>query len=113
MHTGPANRNGHRRRQLRARIKATATHCALCGQPLNHDAQWPAPDCTVIDEDLPRARGGDPLSRANTNAMHNACNRFKSTMTLTEAKTALKTGSRPAKRINTKHIGEWNQNSKL
>lgn len=50
--------NGHRRRQLVATIKATATHCALCGQPLNPDAAWPSLDCTVIDEDLPRSRGG-------------------------------------------------------
>lgn len=57
----PHNRNGHRRRQLVARIKATSTHCALCGQPLNPDAPHQDPTETVIDEDIPRSRGGDPL----------------------------------------------------
>lgn len=102
-HTRPANANGHRRRQLAARIKATATHCALCNQPLNPHARWPAPDSTVIDEDIPRARGGDPLARSNTNAMHNACNRFKSTMTLTEARTLLQRGANPHKPLTRAH----------
>lgn len=114
-HTNTTNSNGHRRRQLTARIKATATHCALCGGPLNPDATWPDPQCTVIDEDIPRAKGGSPLDPDNTNAMHNQCNRFKSTMTLQEAKDMLTRGANVEKPMNktqrkallTPNVGEW------
>ena len=91
-HDNPHNRNGHRRRQLAARIKATATHCALCNQPLNPGATWPDPTCTVIDEDMPRVKGGNPLDPGNTNALHNRCNNWKGAMTLAEARALLQTG---------------------
>ena len=113
--TRAPNANGHRRRLLVQRIKATATHCALCDGPLFPDRRWPDPLSTVIDEDLPRARGGDPLSRANTNAMHARCNSFKGTMTLAEARQVLQAGFRiekpPTKKqiaaIKIKGVGEW------
>ena len=109
------NRNGHRRRQLTRRIKATSTHCTLCGQPLNPDAKWPDPDCTVIDEDIPRIKGGSPLDPDNTSAMHNACNRFKSTMTLAEAREALALGADVTKPMSkasrrqllASNVGDW------
>ena len=119
MHTGPANANGARRRKLRATLLATSTHCALCGGTLNPDANYPADDATVIDEDVPRARGGNPLDRANTNAMHNLCNRWKSTMTLTEARALIAAGipigsqiSRTQRKqvLNT-NVGTWNPNA--
>lgn len=87
------NANGHRRRQLVARIKASSTHCALCGLPLYPDAKYPDPASTVVDEDIPRARGGDPLDPHNTNALHALCNGWKSTMTLREARAALARGA--------------------
>ena len=113
--TKPANANGHRRRQLTRRIKATATHCALCQGPLSPDATWPADDCTVIDEDIPRAKGGSPLDPHNCSAMHNMCNRFKGTMTLAEARELLAAGAvtaRPLSRaqrrsILTPSLGIW------
>ena len=115
----PHNRNGHRRRQLVARIKATSTHCALCGQPLNPNAPHQDPAETVIDEDIPRSRGGDPLDPANTNAMHRWCNSWKSTMTLTEAKTLLKLGhslaQQPTKQSKqqafAQPVGQWEPNA--
>lgn len=39
-----------------------------------------------VDEDIPRARGGSPYDRDNCRLMHRACNAWKSTMTLTEAR---------------------------
>ena len=29
--------NGHRRRQLRARLRAQGLPCAICGQPIDYD----------------------------------------------------------------------------
>lgn len=110
-----ANANGHRRRQLAQRIKATSTHCALCDQPLNPNATWPAPDSTVIDENIPRAKGGSPLDPDNTNAMHAACNRWKSTMTLAEARKLLAKGVKIGQHLAPKErekllnpkLGKW------
>lgn len=109
------DQNGHRRRQLTKRIKATTTHCALCNQPLNPTAKYPAPDATVIDEDIPRAHGGNPLDPTNTNALHNRCNRWKSTMTLNQARQLLAAGAttnqpvtkQQQKHFFNKHIGTW------
>lgn len=107
--------NGHRRRQLTARIKATSTHCSLCNQPLNTDAKWPHDLATVIDEDLPRSRGGSAIDPSNTSAMHNRCNRFKSTMTIAEAQALLARGAslnKPLRRaqrraLTNPNIGQW------
>ena len=118
-HDNPHNRNGHRRRQLTARIKATATHCALCGQALRPDLKWPHNYSTVIDEDIPRARGGSPYDPDNTNAMHNQCNRFKSTMTLAEARALLAAGAdikQPLRKTQRKALanpraGSWSADS--
>lgn len=109
------NANGHRRRQLTKRIKATATHCALCNQPLNPTAKWPAADCTVIDEDIARKHGGNPLDPNNTNALHNKCNRWKSTMTLNQARQLLQAGATTNQPLTKKQrttafhtgIGKW------
>lgn len=114
-HGNSHNANGHRRRQLTTRIKATATHCALCDQPLQPNLKWPHDYSTVIDENLPRSRGGSPLDPENTSAMHNICNRFKSTMTLAEAKALLARGAdirKPLKKTQRKalanpNIGTW------
>lgn len=94
LHSGRQDQNGHRRRELVRRIKASATHCSLCHQPLNPTAKWPALDATVIDEDLPRARGGSPLDPRNTSAMHNRCNRWKSTRTIAECHQLIALGAR-------------------
>lgn len=114
-HTNGTHQNGHRRRELTRRIKATATHCSLCQQLLSPDATWPSDDCTVIDEDIPRAKGGSPLDPDNTSAMHNICNRFKGTMTLAEAREALALGadlSKPMNRASRRQllatsVGDW------
>ena len=101
MPTPPANANGHRRRQLRARVLAEETQCALCGAPVDktlgmapgaHGPRCPG-NCTgciphdmrpEVDEDLPRSRGGSPYERTNTRLMHRACNRAKANRTIAE-----------------------------
>lgn len=103
MRTAPANANGHRRRQLRKRVLAEETHCALCGEwvdktlgylPDQHGPNCPG-DCAgciphpkraEVDEDLPRSRGGSPLERTNTHLLCRTCNQFKSNLTLDEAR---------------------------
>lgn len=98
------NANGHRRRQLRRRVLAEETHCALCGQPVDKTRGYltgehggkcrggncrgciPDPLRPEVDEDIPRSRGGSALDRTNTHLMHRACNAWKSDMTLAEAK---------------------------
>lgn len=41
----------------------------------------------VVDEDLPRSRGGSPYDRDNCHLMHRTCNGAKATMTIAEYKT--------------------------
>lgn len=91
--TNPANANGHRRRELVKRIKANSTHCIICGQPLQPSRKYPDPLSTVIDEDLPRSRGGSPLDPRNCNAAHAQCNAFKGSMTLAETRQLLQLGA--------------------
>lgn len=102
--SNPRNANGHRRRQLRRRLLARDSHCALCHGPLDphapyrlpghHSPRCPGPPCTgctpnpaypVIDEDIPVSRGGNPLDPNNTALMHYACNAWKADRTLAEA----------------------------
>lgn len=98
----PRRANGHRRRQLKARIHAEETHCVICGQyvdktlgriPGQHSPNCNTTDCTgcawhprspVIDESIPVARGGSPYDRANTGLAHRDCNAIKGDRTLAE-----------------------------
>lgn len=107
MATPKANANGGRRRNLRRRVLAEESHCALCGEwvdktltttPGRHGKKCPGgvcPGCVPhpkraeVDEDLPRSRGGSPYMRSNCHVMHRSCNQFKSDMTLAEAKAKL------------------------
>lgn len=122
----PRNQNGHRRRQLRTRVLAEETRCALCGRPVDptlttipgqHGPRCDTPDCPgctphparpEVDEDVPVSRGGNPLSRDNTALMHRACNIWKSDRTLAEARAALaaKT-SKTLKPAPITHSGTW------
>ena len=103
MATPKHNANGHRRRQLVARVKAEETTCALCGGHVNQNTRGvpgqhkrgcnnrdcpgciPHPMSPVIDEDIPRSRGGSPYDRDNCHLMHYQCNGWKGAMTLAEA----------------------------
>lgn len=82
MATNPRYANGNARRKLRRALLMTTTNCALCGRPLPplsevarmdpNDPRYP-----VVDEIMPVCRGGDPLSRENTQLVHRACNARK------------------------------------
>lgn len=104
MATPLHNANGHRRRELVKRVWAEENNCALCDRPVDktlkmtpggHSKKCPGGTCTgciphpmrgEVDEDIPRSRGGSPYERANCHLMHRECNRWKSTMTLAEAR---------------------------
>ena len=117
--TIPLNSNGHRRRELRKRVLAEEKYCALCDQPVSkalkttpgeHYKNCPQRGCpgciphpmrAEVDEIIPRAKGGSPLSRDNTRLMHRRCNQFKGTKSLEQARTewhgthAIKAPTRP------------------
>lgn len=102
MATPAANANGHRRRQLRARVLAEETRCALGGEIVDktlgmmqgqHGPRCngngcagcvPHPYRAEVDEDLPRSRGGSPYDRENTHLMCRYHNRLKGTLTIAE-----------------------------
>ena len=117
---GAHNANGHRRRQLRARVLAEETRCVICDEPVDKTlGKIPGRhtdacrgDCTgcvwhprspVVDEIIPRARGGDPLDRANTALSHRDCNQIKATRSLdwARAEIARRRGDRPARATTT------------
>jgi 5-methylcytosine-specific restriction endonuclease McrA len=101
------NANGHRRRELVKRVRAEESRCALCDKPVDktlgmkpgeHGRRCPGGGCAgciphpqrgEVDEDLPRSRGGSPYERSNCRLMHRECNRWKSDMTLSEARKKL------------------------
>ena len=107
MVTQKHNANGHRRREISARVRAEETHCALCDKPVDksltmtpgaHGKKCPGGDCTgcvphplrgEVDEDIPRSRGGSPVERSNCRLMHRKCNNWKSDLTLAEARAKL------------------------
>lgn len=107
MTTPAANANGHRRRQLVARILAEEDHCGICDQPVDkaltfltgqHGPRCTSPDCegciphperAEVDEIIPRALGGSPTSRANTHLVHRRCNQVKRYDSLEWARSAI------------------------
>lgn len=98
------NANGHRRREVRARVLAEEHTCGLCDKPVDkslgmvknqHSQRCTDRLCTgcvphrmraEVDEDIPRSRGGSPYDRSNTHLLHRACNQWKKTQTLEEAR---------------------------
>lgn len=88
--SGKVNANGHRRREVVRRTKAEEPNCALCDMPIDPTLRWPDPECGVVDEKIPRSRGGSQYHRSNTCHMHNRCNRWKGTLTLEQARAKLR-----------------------
>jgi 5-methylcytosine-specific restriction endonuclease McrA len=84
LHTvtgNPRRTNGHRRTQLRRRVLAAYTTCALCGQPVDktlpHLDDWAA----EVDEIIPVSLGGSPDRWTNVQLAHRICNRTKGNST--------------------------------
>ena len=83
--TNPRRRNGNARNKLIARHRAQAANgepCCICGRPIDTALKSPDPMSMVVDETIPVARGGDPLSWAITKPAHRWCNQIKGVHTL-------------------------------
>ena len=66
----PRVANGHRRRQLRARVLREEHLCWLCGQPVDKTLPPGHPMAPECDEVIPVSLGGSPLDRANVRLAH-------------------------------------------
>ena len=71
------DRNGHRRRILRARVKAMGLPCALCGQPIDYSLLALDPWSYELDEIVPVSLGGSELDPDNVQPAHRICNQRK------------------------------------
>ncbi len=71
------DRNGHRRRILRARVKAMGLPCALCGQPIDYSLPALDPWSYELDEIVPVSLGGSELDPDNVQPAHRICNQRK------------------------------------
>ena len=105
--TIPLNSNGHRRRELRKRVLAAESICALCDLPVDktltmtpgdHGKKCPGGSCSgciphpmraEVDEIIARRWGGSPYDRTNTRLTHRRCNQIKGILTLDEARAKL------------------------
>lgn len=70
----PRNANGHRRRQLRAKVLREEDDCWLCGEPVDKTLPPHQDGSPEVDEVIPIALGGDPLDRTNCRLSHRLCN---------------------------------------
>lgn len=103
----PRRTNGWRRTQLRARVLATYTTCALCGQPVDKTLKTPHPMSAEVDEIIPVSKGGDPLSWNNVQLVHRQCNRIKSNKSEDWARTQLKGKHTIKATALPLHTSEW------
>jgi len=76
----PRKHNGHRRRQVSARVYAEEHLCWICGQPVDKTLPYLGPDgkpnpwAKTVDEVIPVTRGGSPIKRDNCRLAHRRCN---------------------------------------
>ena len=71
------DRNGSRRRALRARLRAMRLPCAICGAPIDYDLPPGHPLAFECDEVVPVALGGSELDWSNLQPAHRICNQRK------------------------------------
>lgn len=77
MKPNPRRANGHRRDQLRRRVLAHYTRCALCGELVDKSLPLTDPGAPEVDEIIPVSLGGNPLRWDNVQLTHRACNQRK------------------------------------
>lgn len=73
----PRRTNGHRRTQIRNRLKSMGLPCALCGQPIDYALPPGHPLSFEVDEIIPVSRGGSPFKFSNVQPAHRICNARK------------------------------------
>lgn len=77
----PRYANGHRRRQLRKRVLAHYSDCALCGRPVDKTLPPNDPGAPEVHEIIPVSLGGDPLAWRNVRLTHRICNQQRGNRT--------------------------------
>lgn len=105
--TNPRSANGHRRRQLRARVLAAYDTCAICGKPVDKSLHTPHPLSAEVDEIIPVSRGGDPLAWDNVRLTHRRCNRIKSNKSDAYARARLEHTPQPRATSLPLHTSPW------
>ena len=105
--TNPRSANGHRRRQLRARVLAAYDTCAICGKPVDKSLRTPHPLSAEVDEIIPVSRGGDPLAWDNVRLTHRRCNRLKSNKSDAYARARLEHTTQPRATALPLHASPW------
>lgn len=105
--TNPRSANGHRRRQLRARVLAAYDTCAICGKPVDKSLRSPHPMSAEVDEIIPVSRGGDPLAWDNVRLTHRRCNRLKSNKSDDYARAQLEQRPQPQATSLPLHASAW------
>ncbi|NEG89165.1 HNH endonuclease signature motif containing protein [Bifidobacterium aerophilum] len=104
----PRKRNGWRRNQLVARVRAAYDVCAICGKPVDKSLRSPHPMSAEVDELVPVSRGGDPLDFGNCRLTHRRCNRLKSDKSDAYARGLLSRRSEPpATALPFTTSGDW------
>lgn len=78
--------NGHRRRQLRARVRAMGLPCHICGGEIDYSLPAGHPMSFELDELVPVSRGGDPLDPSNIAPAHRICNERRGNRPVGDAK---------------------------
>lgn len=61
-------------RKARATVLKSATECAICGQPLDHNADPRSRWAPSADHIIPRSLGGSLTAANNLRAVHYGCN---------------------------------------
>jgi len=61
-------------RKARAALLRNATHCAICGQPLDHAADGRSRWAPSADHIVPLSLGGSLTAPSNLRAVHYGCN---------------------------------------
>ena len=80
--TNPRRKNGHRRDQVTAWLKAQGRPCWICqafGRPATIDYSLPSrhPWSFEVDELVPVSKGGSPYDKNNVDAAHRRCNQWR------------------------------------
>lgn len=90
MKPNPRKTNGHRRRQIEARVLAAYDTCHLCGKPVDKTLPAGLPGSPEVDEIIPVSKGGSPCTFSNCRLAHRWCNRTRSNHSVTWAREHIK-----------------------
>lgn len=75
----PRKGNGHRRRKLLARLRASDAPCWICLLPIDRTLPAGHPLAMEADELVPVSKGGSPYDAANVAPAHRCCNNWRRT----------------------------------